>query len=110
MPIEIGSPTEDLRQQIRTIGIENGVTINVQGTYEDPLFEASHIGLILDIPEFHDIVDKDFGNNDKIIIGNILFLTEVGLYRILPFSTKTFAESFSTMAAKTIFDIVKKSK
>ena len=80
----------------RKVGLERGVTINIQGTPEDPLFQANQIGELLGLVNVRDAI-KDFDDDEKDAVGStdsigrhqiVLFLTELGLYRLLGTSRK----------------------
>ncbi|PNH03855.1 hypothetical protein TSOC_010046, partial [Tetrabaena socialis] len=66
------------------------VTINIRGTKEEPLFQANQIGRLLGITKIRDSI-KDFDEDEKVAgtTGTLggqqqtLFLTELGLYRLL---------------------------
>ncbi len=86
--------------------------ITIKGTYEDPLFRASDVGLILDIKFIHNSI-KDFDNDEKVsrrtlTLGGpqeVFFLTELGLYRLLGQSRKPIAREFQKWIAKVIKEI-----
>jgi prophage antirepressor-like protein len=86
--------------------------ITIKGTTDDPLFRASDIGLILDIKNIHTTI-KDFDTDEKVLHtmdtpgGNqkIMFLTEIGLYRLLGLSRKPIARNFQKWVAKVIKEI-----
>jgi hypothetical protein len=75
--------------------------INIQGTLEDPLFQANQIGKLLGIVNIRDTI-KDFSENEKGVgltdtLGGkqeTIFLTEYGLYRLLGRSRKPIAHKF----------------
>ena len=76
--------------------------INVQGTNDKPLFQASQVGNLLELSNIRESI-KDFDETEKCtleIIGpcggmlNATFLTEVGLYRLLCSSRKPIAKIF----------------
>jgi prophage antirepressor-like protein len=86
------------------------IHINIKGTYENPLFKANDIGKILGIKKIKDNI-ADFNDDEKeaITIGSLggpqktIFLTELGLYKIIGRSRKPIAQTFQ----KWIINIVK---
>jgi len=86
--------------------------INIQGTVDDPLFQANQIGKILELKNIHDTI-KDFSDDEKgLFISDTLggkqetnFLTELGLYRLLGRSRKPIAATFQKWMVKTIKEI-----
>jgi prophage antirepressor-like protein len=86
--------------------------ITIKGTEDDPLFRASDIGLILDIKQIRTSI-KNFENDEKVVhavltLGGpqeVLFLTEIGLYRLLGQSKKPIARDFQRWVAKVIKEI-----
>ena len=70
--------------------LDTDYQINIQGTLEDPIFQANQIGRLLGISNIHDST-KDFSEKEKYIdltytpggAQNLMFLTEYGLYRLL---------------------------
>jgi prophage antirepressor-like protein len=89
------------------------VTINVKGTYEDPLFQANQVGALLglvniseslkdfDEDEVHDISSTDTIGRTQ----NIKHLTEVGLYRLIGQSRKPIARPFQKWVAQVLKEI-----
>jgi len=83
--------------------------INIQGTMEDPLFQANQIGKILGIVNIHHSL-IDFSSNEKVCLptatlgGNqeAMFLTESGLYRLLGRSKKPIAKKFQEWMASVL--------
>ncbi len=88
------------------------VRVNIQGTYDDPLFQANQIGELLDIKNIRDTISK-FDDDEKGVgttdtpggSQEVLFLTEIGLYRLLGMSRKPLARPFQKWVAKTIKEI-----
>ena len=86
--------------------------VNIQGTHENPLFKANDIGKILDIKKIKDNI-KDFSSDEKeaVSIGSLggpqetLFLTEIGLYRIIGRSRKPIAQIFQRWIINIIKEI-----
>ncbi len=91
--------------------------ITIKGTYEDPLFRASDVGLILEIKNIHSTIN-DFNNNEKVIhtmdtLGGpqeISFLTERGLYKLLFRSRKPIANQFQNWVCEVIKELRLKGK
>lgn len=85
-------------------------TINIQGTYENPLFQANQIAQLLELKNMHNQICK-FNDSQKVLLAaesqggmqKTVFLTESGLYRLLSRSTKPIAEQFQ----KWICDVIK---
>ncbi len=88
------------------------VKVNIQGTHDDPLFQANQIGELLEIEEIRSSV-RDFDDDEKGVhtvhtpggAQEVLFLTEIGLYRLLGMSRKPLARPFQKWVAKTIKEI-----
>ena len=86
--------------------------INIIGTYDEPLFQANQIAKILEIKNISDSISH-FDNDEKVIdniytpggLQNALFLTEVGLYRLLGMSRKPIARKFQKWVANVIKEI-----
>ena len=64
--------------------------INIQGTIEDPLFQANQICELIGIKSFRSHID-DFTDEHKVLcqiktnggLQEVIFLTELGLYKLL---------------------------
>ena len=75
--------------------------VNIQGTLENPLFQANQIGKILSIRNMHTSL-TDFDEEEKVTrsTGTLggsqetTFLTEIGLYKFIGRSKKTIAATF----------------
>jgi prophage antirepressor-like protein len=86
--------------------------INIQGSIDEPLFHSKQIGQLLNLANIRKNL-KDFSDDEKIIIetysnGGIqktLFLTELGLYRLLGRSNKPIANTFQKWMVSTIKEI-----
>jgi prophage antirepressor-like protein len=86
--------------------------IIIKGTYENPLFRASDIGLILDMSSIRSVI-REYNSNEKVVlpittpggIQNVSFLTAKGLYKILFKSTKPIAETFQNWVYNVIEEI-----
>lgn len=88
------------------------ILINIQGTYDEPLFQANQIGKLLGLTNIRKTIAK-FDEDEKITmtdftqggIQRITFLTVVGLYRLLSMSRKPVAHMFRKWACKIVKDI-----
>ena len=86
--------------------------INIQGTLEEPLFQANQIGKLLGISNIRDAI-KDFSDNEKDVgltdtLGGkqeTIFLTEYGLYRLLGRSRKPIAHKFQEWMVSVLKEI-----
>jgi prophage antirepressor-like protein len=86
--------------------------INIQGSIDEPLFHAKQIGQLLNLKNIHENL-KSFSDDEKIIIETYsnggqqktLFLTELGLYRLLGRSNKPIANTFQKWMVSTIKEI-----
>jgi prophage antirepressor-like protein len=86
--------------------------INIIGSIDEPLFQASHIANILGLKRVHDSI-IDFDDEEKVLrlthtcggIQNVIFLTEVGLYRLILRSRKPCANIFQKWVCKTIKEL-----
>jgi prophage antirepressor-like protein len=86
--------------------------ITIQGTFENPLFHAKQIGNILEIANIRDSI-SDFTDDEKVVdltdtkkgLQKTLFLTEIGLYKLLGKSRKPIANTFQKWMINTIKDI-----
>lgn len=91
---------------------EETAVINVQGTCDDPLFQANQIGKLLGIIKIHNTI-VDFDEDEKVThsmgtlggVQNVTFLTELGLYRLLGMSRKPLARKFQKWVASVIKEI-----
>lgn len=88
------------------------VEINISGTIEDPLFKANQIAELLDIVNIKQNM-KDFNDEQKKYIPtvtnggiqNVLYLTELGLYKLLGRSKKPIANTFQVWMINVIKEI-----
>ena len=86
--------------------------IIIKGTFDNPLFRASDIGIILDISNINQNI-KDYDDTKKILIQHetqggkqsVTFLTEKGLYNILFSSRKPIAEKFKDWICEVIKEL-----
>ena len=84
--------------------------VQISGTYENPLFRASDIGNILGLKQLTKQT-SDLFSDEKVILKadtlggsqNTIFLTELGLYKIIGRSKKPIASLFQ----KWVFNIIK---
>lgn len=92
--------------------IDKDIEINIKGTIDDPLFQANQIGYILGIKNINQNL-SDFLEDEKVRcrsythggMQNLIFLTELGLYKILGRCKKPIASLFQKWVVKTIKDI-----
>ena len=92
--------------------LDTDYQINIQGTLEDPIFQANQIGRLLGISNIHDST-KDFSEKEKYIdltytpggAQNLMFLTEYGLYRLLGRSRKLIAHKFQEWMVSVLKEI-----
>jgi prophage antirepressor-like protein len=103
----------DIVRAFECAGVAKGFKLNIQGTPEDPLFQANQVGALLGIVNIRDTI-KDFDDDEKHGVGTTdaigrvqqtMFLTEVGLYRLLGMSRKPFARPFQKWVAKVVKEI-----
>jgi prophage antirepressor-like protein len=86
--------------------------INIQGTLDNPIFQANQIGKLLGISNIRENL-RDFTNDEKCVsLSNTLtgfketnFLTELGLYRILGRSRKPIAQVFQKWMINVLKEI-----
>jgi len=86
--------------------------INIQGTIENPLFQANQIGNMLGMVNIRKVL-ANYDNNLKVVtesytLGGIqktTFLTEAGLYRLLARSNKPIAEKFQLWMIQVLKEI-----
>ena len=86
--------------------MEHGITINIQGTPEDPRFQASQIGALLGLVNIRETI-KDFDEDETSVSSTdtsrtAVFLTELGLYRQLGASRKPCARPFQKWVAGSL--------
>ena len=91
----------------------NEFPVNIQGTHDDPLFQANQIAKILDIRNIRDAI-KNFNEDERGVVStdtnnkgtrNSNFLTEKGLYRLIAQSKKPVAKTFQSWMADVIKEI-----
>ena len=88
------------------------IVVNIQGTHDNPLFQANNIGQLLELINIHDVT-KNFSDKYKIYLntetkGGIqktMFLTELGLYKVIAKSKKKNAEYFQNWVIETIKEL-----
>lgn len=94
------------------ISNEETSNINIIGTYDEPLFQANQVGKILGIVTIRTTI-LNFESDEKVVHTmttrggpqDVLFLTEVGLYRLLGMSRKPVARKFQKWIANVIKEI-----
>ena len=92
--------------------LDKETILNIQGTIEEPLFQASQIGKILDMKNIHEsIKDFDIDEKNSLIthtsggLQNMVYLTEIGLYRLINRSKKPNARPFQKWVCNTIKEL-----
>ena len=88
--------------------------INIQGSINEPLFQANQIGKLLDMVRIQNQM-INFDNTEKVScetctpggIQKVLFLTESGLYKILSRSNKPIAKVFQDWMVNVIVELRK---
>lgn len=91
---------------------DENIEINIQGTVDEPLFQANQIGKLLGLTNINKNI-KDFDQDEKVLTlsysnggkQNMSFLTEIGLYRILGMSRKEKARKFQKWIATVVKEI-----
>jgi prophage antirepressor-like protein len=91
--------------------------IVIKGTYDNPLFRASDIGVILEISNIRSAIQM-FDSSEKGVVTTdtlggtqeVTFLTEKGLYKVLFKSRKPIAEKFQNWVCDIIKEIRLKGK
>jgi len=86
--------------------------IVIKGTYDNPLFRASDIGVVLEISNIRTSIQL-FNDTEKVVhtmdtLGGtqeVTFLTEKGLYKVLFKSRKPIAEKFQNWVCEIIKEI-----
>lgn len=86
--------------------------INIQGTIENPLFQANQIGKLLEMANIHKVIGT-YGDELKVFTESytsggrqqLAFLTEAGLYRLLSRSNKPIALIFQTWMINVLKEI-----
>lgn len=102
----------DIVKAFEAAGLERGVTINIHGTHDAPLFQASQIGKLLGLKNIRETI-KHFDDDEKGVsltytLGGpqtTIVLTEVGLYRLLGMSRKPIAYPFQKWVGCVIREI-----
>lgn len=77
------------------------IQVNIQGTSEEPLFQANQVGDILGLTNIR-VTIKDYDDDEKVVsstytlrgMQTTVFLTELGLYRLLGSCRKAIARPF----------------
>lgn len=88
--------------------------INIQGSIDDPLFQANQLALLLGIKNISDSL-SDYSSNEKVIdksytpggMQKTIFLTEQGLYKMLGRSKKPIAKVFQDWMVNVIKELRK---
>ena len=92
--------------------IDETHNINIQGTVENPLFQANQIGKLLGMSNIRENL-RDYDDDERLVIltdtlggqQQLLFITELGLYKILGRSRKPIAAIFQKWMINTIKEI-----
>ncbi len=92
--------------------LDKDTFINIQGSVEDPLFQANQIANILEMKNVRETI-KDFDETERHTVPtmtqggmqNVLFLTEIGLYKLLGRSRKPVASVFQKWMINTVKEI-----
>ena len=87
-------------------------SINIQGTIDEPLFQANQIAILLEMNNMRKSI-MSFDENDKVVsrgntlggMQNVTFLTERGLYKILSRSNKPIAKKFQDWMVNVIKEL-----
>ena len=88
--------------------------INIQGSVDNPLFQAKQIGILLEMTNIIKVIGG-FDESQKVItksytlggFQNVTFLTESGLYKILSRSNKPIAKVFQDWMVNVITELRK---
>jgi prophage antirepressor-like protein len=88
------------------------VDVMIRGTYENPLFRASDVGAVLEMPRIRSCI-SEYSSQDKVILPintiggmqQVTFLTEKGLYKLLHHSRKPIALKFQDWIHDVIHEI-----
>ncbi len=91
--------------------------VNIQGTNEEPLFQANQIAKILGIKNVRQTL-ANFEEDEKVVtrtytpggMQNVTFLTEIGLYKLINRSTKKEAKVFQKWICKVAKEIFHQGK
>lgn len=91
---------------------DSEIHINIQGTHDDPLFQANQIAQVIGLSNIRETL-RDFDIDEKITMladtpggrQNVTFLTEMGLYKLLGISRKPIARTFQKWVHKVIKEL-----
>ena len=86
--------------------------INIQGTHDEPLFQANQIGKLLGIKNIREVL-RNFDDDEKVVqkidtLGgkqNATFLKEVGLFRLINRCTSSIACCFQKWTCQVIKEL-----
>ena len=88
------------------------VSLNITGSFDEPLFDADQIGKLLEIVDVRDAI-KDFDKDDVVLADdnsderqNAIFLTQIGVHRLLGASRKPIARAFQKWVANVVIEII----
>ena len=101
----------DILKAFKLINNEN-IEVNIKGTPEEPLFNAKQIGNIIGIKNIREVIkkydDTERGYEVTDTLGGeqtMLYLTEIGLYKLLNRSNKPIAKVFQKWVNNVIKEI-----
>ena len=101
----------DIVRAFEGVGIEDGHNLNIQGTHDEPLFQANQIGKLLGLTNIRESI-KAFDDDEKVVIltstnggqQNVLFLKENGVKRLIANSRKPAALKLAKTLGMKLFD------
>jgi prophage antirepressor-like protein len=103
----------DIVRAFTDLNDDRHIHINIIGTVDDPLFQAGQVGKFLGLVNIRESI-KDFDEDEKVALNSTdaigreqttIFLTELGLYRLLNASRKPYARRFQKWVAKVVKEI-----
>ena len=101
----------DILKAFKLLNNEN-IEVNIKGTPEEPLFNAKQIGNIIGIKNIREVIkkydDTERGYEVTDTLGGeqtMLYLTEIGLYKLLNRSNKPIAKVFQKWVNNVIKEI-----
>ena len=109
----ISTSRMDIVRAFEDASLERGFHLNIQGTHDDPLFQANQIGQLLGLSNIRETI-KDFDEDEKDAVSstdstgrvqNMVFLTDLGLFRLLGLSRKPIARPFQKWVGRVLREI-----
>ena len=102
----------DMVRAFQCAGNTHGFEFNIQGTSDDPLFQANHVGRLLGIRHYVSASLRDFEEDEKVSIlaqtnggkQRITFLTKKGVKRMIANSRKPVGLEMAKMLDMQIFE------